>query len=87
MKYPIYTTTLLALFAGVSWAVPPTKSHHSIVRAKNAKAHQEQMQQTKQTASQRPTTIALDVGKGKAKAIVKGKRNQFQAYHHRNKGH
>ncbi len=86
MKYPIYIATLLTITIGASWAGPPSKSHYSISKAKDAKERQEQKIQKQETA-QRPTTVALNIGKGKARPAGKPNQNQFQRYHHRNKGH
>lgn len=87
MKYPTYIATFLFLAIGASWAAPPTKSHHSVVLANKAKERQEQKKMEKQNPTQRYTTVALDVGKGKLRLNEKRNRNQFQGYHHRNKGH
>tara|TARA_R110002096_G_scaffold428258_2_gene639700 strand:+ start:5640 stop:5903 length:264 start_codon:yes stop_codon:yes gene_type:complete len=87
MKYPIYIATLLGISAAAAWSFPPSKSHYSMFMNKDKKERQEQKQQENQSGAQRPKTIALDV-KGNAKTkTTESRSSQFQAYHHRNKGH
>lgn len=88
MKFPIYLSSILLISAGAALAAPPSKVHHP--KNKNIHTTQQERMEMRQVridkqharSSNRPATIALNMGENKEQGR-KFTRNLSKSYHHR----